>query len=122
MKTFTMLAVPFTLLAALLVARPASASTTADCQALLSVLSADTAAATYLRGDLGLKTEAQLLQHLSKTSAELDANDPKDALKQMGNFSFTLDRAVGGAKIDATDAAALQVEADGVVACIQQIQ
>jgi len=31
MKTFTILAVPFTLLAALLVARPASASTTADC-------------------------------------------------------------------------------------------
>jgi hypothetical protein len=122
MKTVTMLAVPFSLFAVLLVARPASASTTADCQALLSVLSTDTAAATYLRGDLGLKTEAQLLQHLSKVSAELDASDLRDALKQMGNFSTTLDRAVAAAKIDATDAAALQIEANGVVSCIQQIQ
>jgi hypothetical protein len=122
MKTLTMLVVPFSLLAVLIIARPASASTTADCQALLSVLSADTAAATYLRGDLGLKTQAQLLQHLDKTSAELDANDVRDALKQMGNFSTTLDRATSAGKIDATNAAALQVEADGVVSCIQQIQ
>lgn len=122
MKTITMLTVPFTMFAALLIARPALASTTADCQALLSVLTADTAAATYLRGDLGLKTEEQLLQHLTKASAELDKGDLRDALKQMGNFSFTLDRAVGAAKIDATDAAALQTEADGVVSCIQQIQ
>lgn len=122
MTMLKMFVLPFSLATLLLAARPASASTVDECQALIAVLSDQTAAATYLRGDLGLKTEAQLLQHLSKTSSELDANDTRDALKQMGNFSTTLDRAVGAAKIDAADAAALQIEADGVVACIQQIQ
>ncbi|HEY6910068.1 MAG TPA: hypothetical protein VI356_11905 [Myxococcales bacterium] len=122
MTMLKMFVLPFSLATLLLAARPASASTVDECQALIAVLSDQTAAATYLRGDLGLKLEAQLLQHLSKTSNELTLSDPKEALRQMGDFSFTLARGVDAAKIDATDAAALQVGADGVVSCIQQIQ
>lgn len=122
MKTLRMFVLPFSLATLLLAARPASASTVDDCQSLIAALSTQTAAATYLRGDLGLKLEAQLLQHLDKASNELTLSDLREALKQMGNFSFALARGVDAAKIDATDAAALQVGADGVVSCIQQIQ
>lgn len=119
LKTFLL---PFSLVALLLAARPASATTVDDCQALIAQLSVQTAAATYLRGDLGLKLEEQLLQHLDKASNELTQADLAKALQQMGNYSSTLARGVDAAKIDATDAAALQVGADGVVSCIQQIQ
>jgi hypothetical protein len=122
MTMLKMFVLPFSLATMLLAARPASASTVDDCQALIVLLSDQTAAATYLRGDLGLKLEAQLLQHLSKASNELTQFDLPKALQQMGNYSFTLARGVDAAKIDATDAAALQVGADGVVSCIQQIQ
>jgi hypothetical protein len=122
MTMLKMFVLPFSLATVLLAARPASASTVDDCQALIVLLSDQTAAATYLRGDLGLKLEAQLLQHLSKASNELTQLDLPKALQQMGNYSFTLARGVDAAKIDATDAAALQVGADGVVSCIQQIQ
>lgn len=59
---------------------------------------------------------------LHRRRDELTQGDLNMALKQMGNYSFTLDRGVAAAKIDATDAAALQAGAEGVVSCIQQIQ
>jgi hypothetical protein len=121
MTMFRMFVLPFSLATLLLAARPASATTVDECQSSIAALSAQTAAATFLRGDLGLKLEAQLLQHLDKTSNELIFGDLREALKQIGNFSFTLARGVDGEKIDATDAAALQAGADGVASCIQQI-
>src|SRR5512140_218614 len=87
----------------------ASASTSAECMTLLSTLRADTESATYLRGDLGLKLEQQLLAHLDKALNELGLDDLKDALKQMANYEFTLARGVDSAKIDGNDAAALQI-------------
>lgn len=99
----------------------ATATTITECQADVSALRLQTQAATYLRDDQGLKLEQQLLFHLDKTSIELNRADTRDALKQMGDYSFTLKRGIESGKINATDGAALQTGADGVVACISTI-
>lgn len=105
----------------LVVPLQAGAATITECLDEVATLRLATQAATYLRDDLGLKLEQQLVLHLDKTSAELDKADLKDALKQMDNYSFTLDRGSEAGKIAAADAAALAVGAGDVVACISGI-
>ena len=124
MKT-SMRSTVLTLLApvALLVAAlPAAASTLADCQLEIVALSEQTAATTFLRGDKGVKTELQLLHHLSNASKELDQADFREALRQMDSYSTSLARAVESVTVAPADAAALQTGADAVVSCVQQIQ
>jgi hypothetical protein len=121
MKTLATLAASFSLFAVLFVARPASATTTTDCQALIVTLADLTSATTFLRGDKGAKTQSQLLQHLDKASRELDLNDAKEALRQMDGYSTNVTRAVGSATLAAADGAALLDGAAEVVSCIQQI-
>ncbi len=120
MKT-SVLAALFAAIALLLAPAPAAASTISECQAAIATLSLQTQGTTFLREDKAGKTEAQLLFHLSKASAELDRADLREALKQMGNYSFTLSRAVRSETIAPGDAAFLQTGADGVVACIEAI-
>lgn len=122
MKTLSAFAVPLAVLAVLLVSRAASATAVADCQARIATLEDVTAATTFLRGDKGVKTQDQLLQHLAQASDELTLNDPAEALRQMKSYSTNVDRAVGSATLTQADADVLLAGADGVVACIQQIQ
>lgn len=121
MKPSKMLA-PAALVALLLAAAPAQATTVADCQLQIATLAEQTSTATFLRGDKGVKTELQLLHQLTQTSKEMDQLDFRSAVKQMGDYSTDLARAVGSSTITVLDAAALQTGADSVVACIQQIQ
>ena len=99
----------------------ADASTVADCQAAITTLTTQTEATAFLRGDKGAKVQSQLVFHLEKASFELDQSDPQEALKQMGNYSTNLERAVRSESIAPEDAALLQTVADGVVACIQTL-
>lgn len=99
----------------------AGATTVTECLDEIGTLRLATQAATYLRDDLGAKLEEQLVLHLDKASAELNKADLKDALKQMDNYSSTLDRGSAAAKIDPADAAALAVGAADVVTCISAI-
>jgi hypothetical protein len=120
MKKLWTLLVLFPALAMLSPGR-AAASTVTDCLALIDTLQLQTDAATYLRDEKGAKLETQLLFHLSKTSNDVNEADFKEALRQMKDFSKNLSDGISSERIDATDAAALQVGADGVVACIQAI-
>jgi hypothetical protein len=99
----------------------ASATTVDDCQFDISVLSAQTAAATYLRGDQGLKLESQLLHHLAVTSKELGQLDFKTALREMDGYSTDLSKGVNAGKIDPVSATDLQLGANTVIACINAI-
>jgi hypothetical protein len=99
----------------------ASATTVDDCQLDIDVLTTQTAAATYLRGDQGLKLESQLLHHLSKASNELTQLDFREALRQMDGYSTDLSRGVNAGKIDPASAADLQLGANTVVTCIDAI-
>ena len=120
MNTVTLLA-SATLVTLLSAAPHASASTAADCQLQIATLAEETTTTPFLRGDKGVKTELQLLFHLTKASDDLDKLDVRDALKQMEGYSTDLARAVGSATIAPSDAAALQTGADAVVACVQTI-
>lgn len=121
MKKTWLLAALLPAIALFLAPAPAAASTISECQAAIATLSLQTQGTTFLREEKAAKTEAQLLAHLSKASRELDMADLHEALKQMGNYSFTLDRAVRSATVAPGDAAFLQTGADGVVACINAI-
>lgn len=99
----------------------ASATTVDDCQFDISLLTTATANATYLRGDLGLKLESQLLHHLSNASDELTQLDFQSALTEMDRYSLDLSRGVNAGKIDPASAADLQLGANTVVTCINAI-
>lgn len=99
----------------------ASATTVDDCQFDIDVLTTQTAAATYLRGDQGLKLESQLLHQLAKASNELTQLDFNEALRKMDDYSTDLSRGVNAGKIDPASAADLQLGANTVVACIDAI-
>jgi hypothetical protein len=99
----------------------ASATTVDDCQFDISVLTTQTAAAVYLRGDQGLKLESQLLHHLAQASKELSQLDIRETLKQMDGYSTNLSKGVASGKIDPASAADLQVGANTVVTCVNAI-
>jgi hypothetical protein len=103
----------------------AAATTVAECQTDIAVLASDTLGALAdmqaNRPDKADKTEAQLQWHLSKASRELDQLDVFDALKQMGNYSTTVDRAVGSGTLSPDVGAFLKSGADVVIACVKAI-
>ena len=120
MKTSMALAI-FSLAVMFLVPPRVIASTVTDCQLLIVSLTEETTATAFLRGDKGVKTELQLLHHLSNASTELDQLDFRSAIKEIGNFETDVDRAVTAVVLSPADGTALNVSADSVVSCIQQI-
>ena len=103
----------------------ASASTATDCQAQITNLRAATDATTFSDDKQGGKTKSQLLFHLDKAFASLNAGDKydtKDALRQMKGYLTDLANAVQSGRVSSTDAAPLQSGANDVVSCIQSIQ
>jgi hypothetical protein len=121
MKKATILAALGSALVLFLAPARASATTVDDCQFDISVLTTQTAAAVYLRGDQGLKLESQLLHQLAHTSKELSQLDLASALIQMDSYSTDLSKGVASGKIDPASAADLQVGANAVVACVVAI-
>jgi hypothetical protein len=103
----------------------AAATTVEECQADVAALSAQTQAALAdmqaNRPDKADKTEAQLQWHLFKASRELGLADLQEALKQMGNYSTTVDRAIGSGTLSPDVGGGLQSGANVVVLCIQAI-
>jgi hypothetical protein len=107
-------------LALLLAPSRAPASTISECQAAIATLSLQTQGTTFV-GDKAVKTESQLLFHLSKASSGIDKASFKDALQQMGDYSSDLKNAVVSGTVAAADAAFLQTGAAGVSTCIAAI-
>jgi hypothetical protein len=107
-------------LALLLAPSRTTASTISECQAAIATLTLETQGTTFV-GDKAVKTESQLLFHLSKASSGLDMAAFKDALQQMGDYSSDLKNAVVSGTVAAGDAAFLQTGAAGVVTCIKAI-
>lgn len=111
----------FTLAALIFAPARASATTVADCQLLLVALSEQTAATTFYKGDKGVKVELKLQSHIANASNELVGQNTMQALQEMRDYESDVNSAILSGILQAADGAALNVSADGVIACMKQV-
>ena len=97
----------------------ASAQTTADCQAQLATLRADTlAAASSFTNE---RSVTSLVGKLDAAATKLAQGKNADAVAKLVDFQTTLTALAAAGKVDATTAQTLNAEAQGVIDCINSI-
>ena len=99
----------------------AHATTSADCQAQITALSAATTATTFEVSKQGAKVQSQLLAHLDKASKALSLGENDSAGKEVSAYLSDLANAVAAGRVAAADAAPLQTAASSLADCIAGI-